>query len=153
MGTLFWVSCGEGGGGGRGSPGGLQEITPEEYDKLIEVAEVPTGDRDAGEGGQPGAGAGGEEPLKEYRRAGFLREKGNADSFDVYAEHDEVKVVFEWPEGEADFWVKVYGEEGTELGDFDLDNGEIIRLLNGGKFTLEVYSREGGGPWVATYED
>jgi hypothetical protein len=140
--AISGVACGGDDGGRRGQPGQLREITAEDYDKLVEVGEVP-------EKSPEGEGAG----RREYRRDGFLRGAGDSDSFEVYANYDQVDVVFSWPEGKADFWVKVFGEDGDELGDFDLDNGEIIQLLNGGKFMVRVYSKSGEGPWSAAYEN
>jgi len=139
------VSCGGGdGGGGRGRPGEIEEITEDEYEKLVDVGEWPSGDGEAGteveEGGRVG-----------YELVSTLSGTGDKYTFDIYARHDQVDVVFEWPQGDVDFWVKVYGEDGEVLGDFDLDNGETIQLFHGGKFTLEIYSREGGGTWRATY--
>jgi hypothetical protein len=134
--------CGGDDGGGRGQPEQLPEITAEEYEKLVEVGEVPEKLTEEERAGRD-----------EYRREGFLDGKGDSDSFEVYANYDQVDVVFSWPEGKADFWVKVFGEDGDELGDFDLDNGEIIQLLNGGRFEVEIYSRGGQGSWSATYEN
>jgi len=56
------------------------------------------------------------------------------------------------PKGAADFWVQVVGQDGrTVLGNFDLDNGEIIQLSGGGTFYLTVYSNRGAGNWSASY--
>lgn len=140
--VISGVACGGDDGGGRGQPEQLPEITAEEYEKLVEVGEVP-GRITEEEGAD----------RHEYRREGFLDGEGDSDSFEVYANYDQVDVVFSWPEGEADFWVKVFGEDGDELGDFDLDDGEIIQLLNGGRFEVEIYSRGGQGSWSATYEN
>ncbi len=137
---LCWA-CGNDEGNGRGAPGGLKEIAPEEYDELVHVEKPVSG---AGEA---------DDSREEYRRSGTLSGRGDADSFEVNAEYDRVDVVFVWPEGQTDFWVKVYGQEGDVLGDFDLDEGEIIQLLNGGKFTVEIYSKDGGGSWSATYRN
>ena len=97
---------------------------------------------------------GGDGAGDKYVLAGSLYGPGDSGSFVIVAERDQVDVVFEWPEGETDFWVKVYGGEGEVLGDFDLDNGEIIQLFERGEeFTLEIYSKDGGGHWRATYEN
>ncbi len=125
-----------GGGGGRAEPGELEEISADEYDELVDVGDL-----------------GGDGDVEEYERGGSLAGKGDKDSFVIVARHEEVDVVFEWPEGEADFWVKVYGKDGEVLGDFDLDDGEVIQLFGRDKFTLEIYSRGGRGTWRATYED
>ncbi len=136
------VACNGDSDGGRGRPGQLREIPAEDYEKLVDVGEIPESYAEVEAEGR-----------REYRREGSLSGKGDSDSFEVYANYDRVDVVFSWPEGETDFWVKVFGEEGDELGDFDLDNGEIIQLLHGGAFTVRIYSKGGGGAWSATYEN
>ena len=139
------AGCRDDGGGGRGRPGELQEISAEEYDKLVEVGEL-RGSPQAETGAGDGATA-------KVDHGGTLSGPGDSESFSVIPQSDQLDVVFEWPEGEVDFWVKVYGEEGDVLGDFDLDNGEIIQLFSKGEeFTLEIYSKEGGGYWRAAYE-
>ena len=150
--AVLCASCGDD-GAGHGAPEKLKEIAPEEYEKLVDPGDVPSRDYDETDGvSDDGLGKEGE-TRKEYRRAGTLPGTGGADSFEVNAGYDQVDVVFTWPEEQVDFWVKVYGQEGDELGDFDLDKGEIIQLLNGGKFTVELYSKEGGGSWSATYQN
>jgi hypothetical protein len=135
----------EGGGGGRGRPGALKEISPEDYEKLVDVGELPEGPE---EGTDAGDGA-----ATKVEHGGMLSGAGDSESFSVIPQTDELDVVFEWPRGEVDFWVKVYGGEGEVLGDFDLDNGDIIQLFSRGEeFTLEVYSKEGAGYWRAAYE-
>lgn len=137
--------CQGDGGGGRGQPGELKEISAEEYEKLADVGDFPE---------SPAGGTGGEnEKAVKVEHGGALSGPGDSESFPVIPQTDQLDVVFEWPEGEVDFWVKVYGEEGEVLGDFDLDNGEIIQLFGPGEeFTLEIYSKEGGGYWRAAYE-
>jgi len=137
-------SCGGGGsdmGGGQSSPAGLKEISPAEYERLTSAPRPATASPDTTDGKQ------------EYLREGLLDGTGDSDRFGVTARRKRVDITFTWPKGEADFWVKVYGREDNELGDFDLDEGEIIQLLGGGKFTVEVYSRRGGGRWRAAYRD
>ena len=144
-GVLAASGCQDEGAGGRGRPGELKEISAEEYEKLVAVGDLP-------ESPEVGTGAGGGAATK-VEHGGMLSGPGDSESFSVIPQSDQLDVVFEWPEGEVDFWVKVYGEEGEVLGDFDLDNGEIIQLFSKGEeFTLEVYSKEGGGYWRAAYE-
>ena len=85
--------------------------------------------------------------------SGYLNGPGSTYSFTVNAgSQNQVDVVFDYPYGSVDFWVKVVGEDGySVLGDFDLDNGETIQLLGGGTFYLTVYSRMGAGYWSAEY--
>jgi hypothetical protein len=123
----------------------LKEISAEEYEKLVEAGDLPASP-EAGTGGGDGAAV-------KVEHGGTLSGPGDSESFPIIPQSDQLDVVFEWPEGEVDFWVKVYGEESEVLGDFDLDNGEIIQLFGkGDEFTLEIYSKEGGGRWRATYE-
>jgi len=78
--------------------------------------------------------------------AGYLADEYEIDSIVVDCEKDEQTFRFEW-EKTSDFWVKVLGMSGNELGDFQLSEGGDIILTGGGKFTLKVYSNEGGGKW------
>ena len=89
-----------------------------------------------------------------HTESGSLIAIGDSYNFTVNAGSDDfVEVIFTWPRGQADIWVEVVGEDGyTVLGDFDLDNGEIIQLMGGGTFYLTVYSQKGGGDWSAKYE-
>lgn len=150
--SILLLSCGGDGdsGGGRGRPGELKELSGDEYEKLVEVGEFPS------TGVEPGTEIGvGTEVRADgltLEWGGTLSGTGDKESFDVVPWEDQVDVVFDWPKGDVDFWVKVYGEDGEVAGDFDLDNGEIIQLSSREEFTLEIYSREGGGAWRATCE-
>lgn len=85
---------------------------------------------------------------------GYLSGPGEFRTFIVNAKNDYIEVTFSYPKGTADFWVKVIGEDGIEvLGDFDLDNGEIIQLMGAGTFYLKVYSKAGEGNWSAVYRE
>lgn len=85
---------------------------------------------------------------------GYLSGPGEFRTFIVNAKINYVEVTFSYPKGTADFWVKVIGEDGIEvLGDFDLDNGEIIQLMGAGTFFLKVYSKDGEGSWSAVYRE
>jgi hypothetical protein len=85
--------------------------------------------------------------------SGHLSGPGDSYTFTVEAGNvSYVEVPFTYPKGPADFWVKVVGQDGTSvLGDFDLDNGEVIQLSGGGTFYLTIYSRLGEGDWSASY--
>ncbi len=64
-----------------------------------------------------------------------------------------VEVPFTYPKGQAKFWVEVIGQDGyTVLGDFDLDNGEVIQLSGGGTFNLSIYSKSGAGNWSCSWK-
>ena len=83
---------------------------------------------------------------------GTLRGTNDATKFDLYTDTAYIEVEFTYPQGSA-FYVKVLGKAGEELGEFDLQEGEIIELSGGGLFTLIVHSVSGGGPWTATYTE
>lgn len=74
--------------------------------------------------------------------------KGESSTFAYEASSSDENLVFTWPSG-ASFWVKVYGSSGKLLGDYDLDEGDVINLTGGGKFTLKIYSKSGSGEWTA----
>ncbi len=88
-----------------------------------------------------------------HYEGGYLAGPGASYTFTVNAGSvTYLEVPFTYPAGSVDFWVKVVGQDGyTVLGDFDLDNGEIIQLSGGGTFYVTVYSKMGAGNWSATY--
>jgi hypothetical protein len=88
-----------------------------------------------------------------HYEGGYLAGPGASYTFTVNAGTvTYLEVPFTYPKGSVDFWVKVVGQDGyTVLGDFDLDNGEIIQLSGGGTFYVTVYSKMGAGNWSATY--
>jgi hypothetical protein len=88
-----------------------------------------------------------------HYEGGYLAGPGASYTFTVNAGSiTYLEVPFTYPVGSVDFWVKVVGQDGyTVLGDFDLDNGEIIQLSGGGTFYVTVYSKMGAGNWSATY--
>jgi len=79
---------------------------------------------------------------------GYLSDTYEKDSFTIYCENDKQSLIFDWNK-DADVWVKVYGETGKLLGDFQLSEGEEIILTGGGKFNCKVYSEDGAGFWSA----
>lgn len=90
---------------------------------------------------------------KTYNQSGYLNGPGDSYTFSLDAGTVRfVEVPFTYPEGSVDFWVKVVGKDGTTvLGDFDLDNGEIIQLKGGDVFFLTIYSKGGAGYWSTKY--
>ena len=84
--------------------------------------------------------------------SGVLRGVNDSNKFDIFTEKQQLSITFTWPKG-TEYHVKVHGMSGDELGDFNLNEGEIIDLSGGGKFSLTVYSRSGEGPWSATYTE
>lgn len=139
--------CGGGSGGSQGTPAGsIPSISEEEYQRLIAI-------KNPGEGGLPSPSPSPSSPAGKVRRSGYLDGPGDSDRFDLDARHKSVEIEFQWPRGQADFWVKAYGRSHNLLGDFDLDDGDIIELTGGGKFSVEVYSKQGKGAWSAVYKD
>ncbi|MBN1882791.1 MAG: hypothetical protein JW885_11500 [Deltaproteobacteria bacterium] len=93
-------------------------------------------------------------PPGSVHETGFLNGSGDFKTFIINAHIDYVEVTFTYPAGGVDFWVTILGEDGkSELGDFDLDNGEIIQLIGGGVFYVKIYSKEGAGEWSAVYNE
>jgi hypothetical protein len=88
-----------------------------------------------------------------HTESGYLAGPGASYTFTVNAGSvTYLEVPFTYPVGSVDFWVKVVGQDGsTVLGDFDLDNGEIIQLSGGGTFYVTIYSKSGAGNWSASY--
>jgi len=82
---------------------------------------------------------------------GYLDEKGDADHFTINAANDTLDVTFTYPE-DAKFWVLVIGQAGTNLGYYDLSEGEVVELTGGGYFTFVIISHKGDGKWTASYE-
>jgi len=101
----------------------------------------------------PGSGGGGNCNTSGNAANGYLTGPGDSCSFTINAgSKTYVEVPFTYPKGSVDFWVEVVGQDGyTVLGDFDLDNGEVIQLSGGGTFYVTVYSKMGAGNWSATY--
>jgi hypothetical protein len=83
--------------------------------------------------------------------SGYLYDDNTEARFDVYAESAVLEVTFTFPPT-SEFHVRVLGQTGNELGDFDLSEGPLIQLTGGGKFTFIVYTKSGGGAWTAFYE-
>ncbi len=88
-----------------------------------------------------------------HTEGGYLAGPGASYTFTVNAgSKNYLEVPFTYPKGQASIWVKVVGQDGnTVLGDFDLDKGEVVRLMGGGTFYLTVYSKIGAGNWSAKY--
>jgi len=91
-------------------------------------------------------------PESEVTLSGALKGTGDQYQFKVPAEADFVEIFFEYPKGGASFHVRVVGKDRRSvLGDFDLDNGEVIELYGGGNFYITLYSVRGAGPFTATF--
>jgi hypothetical protein len=78
---------------------------------------------------------------------GYLNED-QENSFDYYSASDTDYVRFTVPD-DVSFWVKVYNDDGSLLGDFDLSDGNSIGLVATGTFRFTIYSVSGEGEWRA----
>jgi hypothetical protein len=82
----------------------------------------------------------------------YVIANGASTYIEFYTERDTVEFEFLLPE-EVDLRVFVEGEDGNELGDFKLLEGEVISLYGGGIFTLWIYSRSGEGDFICEPND
>ena len=95
----------------------------------------------------PLSGRGGENPCSF---SGYLWGTDAHASFEVFAETEEVTLLFTWPEGTADFRVKAMDKDKKEvLIDQSLSAGDILTLKGRGIYYFEIYSASGGGCWKA----
>ncbi len=81
--------------------------------------------------------------------AGYLVGPGDSCSWSINAgSRNYLEVPFSYPKGSVKFLVEVIGQDGhSVLGDFDLDNGEVIQLSGGGLSYLTIRSNAGAGNW------
>jgi hypothetical protein len=106
---------------------------------------------DGGGGGAPGPSGSGCN-VGSNSAWGYLTGPGDSCTWSIYAYSNYLEVPFTYPKGSVDFWVEIVGQDGyTVLGNFDLDNGEIIQLSGGGTFYLTIYSNYGSGKWNASW--
>ena len=89
---------------------------------------------------------------KPYKMTGNLQGTGDSEEFKIELKSDKVEIDFDWSVYSR-FWVKVYDKKREQIGDFDLKEGDVIVLKGGGVFYLVVYSKFGGGQWIAWWED
>ncbi len=83
--------------------------------------------------------------------SGYLWGTGARSSFEVYSDTEELTMVFSWPSGTADIWVKAMDKDKKEvLVDRSLSEGDLFTLTGPGIYYFEVYSKWGGGCWKAT---
>jgi hypothetical protein len=50
-----------------------------------------------------------------------------------------------------DLWMKIIGQKGDTLAEYDLGKGNLVELSGGGDFTLQIYSKNGTGHWAAEF--
>jgi hypothetical protein len=80
--------------------------------------------------------------------SGYLTAPGASSTFAVNAGGvTDTEVPFAHPKGRVDFRVKVVEQDGRELGDFDFNNGNTVKLSGGDTFPLTISSRSRAGNW------
>lgn len=83
--------------------------------------------------------------------SGYLWGTGARSAFEVYADAEELTLVFSWPAGTADFCVRAMDNDKKEvLIDRSLSEGDLLTLTGAGIFYFEIYSKWGGGCWKAS---
>ncbi|MBU0488267.1 MAG: hypothetical protein KKA07_18135 [Bacteroidetes bacterium] len=77
---------------------------------------------------------------------GTIKSGSQVDRILVKTDHQLLNVVFESAKG-MKLWVKIKGQTGNLLAEYDLNTANLITLNGGGQFTLEIYSKGGTGDW------
>jgi hypothetical protein len=83
---------------------------------------------------------------------GQIRSEPQVDKIAVDTDETPIYAVFYWDE-EMQLWVRVVGQTGNQLGEFNLSDGDMITLKGSGKFTLEVFSKSGVGNWEVEFSN
>lgn len=52
---------------------------------------------------------------------------------------------------DMDLWVKIIGQNGDTLAEYDLGKGNLVELAGAGDFTLQIYSKNGAGHWEGQF--
>jgi len=50
-----------------------------------------------------------------------------------------------------DLWMKIIGQKGDTLAEYDLGKGNLVELSGGGDFSLQIYSKNGTGHWEGQF--
>ena len=82
--------------------------------------------------------------------SGYLSNTSETDEIKVDSIVDPAHAVFEWESG-MELWVKVLSEDRSLLGEFNLDNGNVIDLKGTGIFFLQLNSKYGYGDWSVEF--
>jgi hypothetical protein len=72
--------------------------------------------------------------------------------FLVESSEPTLTVTFEYPAGEADFWIYVSDAYGNMVVDWwDLDSGAVLSLAGNQSYYITIYSNSGSGDWKASW--
>ena len=52
---------------------------------------------------------------------------------------------------DMDLWMKIIGQKGDTLAEYDLGKGNLVELSGAGDFTLQIYSKDGTGHWEGQF--
>jgi len=78
--------------------------------------------------------------------SGSIKNTSQVDKISVNTRHNLIHVVFEFPRS-LQLWVRIKGQTGIVLAEYNLAEGNLVTLNGGGQFTLEVFSKGGSGNW------
>lgn len=82
--------------------------------------------------------------------SGYISSTSEVDEIKVDSIVDPAHAVFEW-DRDMDLWVEVMSEDNKLLGEFNLDDGNVIELKGAGIFHLKLYSKYGYGDWSVEF--
>jgi hypothetical protein len=88
--------------------------------------------------------------MKGTAESGYLNGPGDSARFLVESDEPTLTVTFEYPAGEADFWIYVTDAYGNPVIDWwDLDDGSMMSLAGNQDYYVTIYSMAGSGDWSA----
>jgi hypothetical protein len=84
--------------------------------------------------------------------SGYLNGPGDSARFLVESDEPTLTITFEYPDGEADFWVYVSDEYGNMVVDWwDLDVGTVLTVAGNQNYYVTIHSVSGSGDWSASW--
>ncbi|MBN1881692.1 MAG: hypothetical protein JW885_05915 [Deltaproteobacteria bacterium] len=90
--------------------------------------------------------------MKGTSESGYLNGPGDSTQFLVESDEPTLTITFEYPAGEADFWVYVTDAYGNPVVDWwDLDIGTVLSLAGYQSYYVTIYSMSGSGDWSASW--
>jgi len=83
---------------------------------------------------------------------GYLNGPGDSVQFLVESDEPTLTITFEYPAGEADFWVFVSDEYGNPVVEWwDLDVGTVLTIAGNQNYYVTIQSMAGSGDWSADW--